>query len=854
MVLAILDHLISLNKIMNLKTIVSRTWGATLVLFLPLGGLTPASAAQPAPTSRTISAVLREPLPSEEIGFSENAAEMVITGPTFAYRIGKATGIISAIRVARDEQEVITANGPADIQIDQYRFATEHNSCKLAIDSEGKNKIVLRAEGVLRDPAKRGPEVDYTLLHTFFNDGVVVTAVKLVPRGELRVARELVYRLSAQGQLSHYLHKTRAENGDDAARGSLPAAGQAVRFATVTSCLQVFSPAAALAIFTDGGALHLSQPKLDAAVVEVAGKQDSRTQVSLAQYLVRIAPGDKPYVLKAGEPFTFRVGISVAPSRLPHPRLHDLRMFTWIGDEKHPYPTDEEISRVAQFGFTLFQMHRVGTPGQPRPPVEEFERVLDKVHELGMLFLWEENADLLYASAPGVQEMKAKGKWPLWQGFNYDGRYTAEMDPYCDLVATCLASPNGLAEYRIANLTRMLDRYPVDGIYLDDNLAYANCTLWREHGHPREVYDCLIELHEMNWRRRELLRWRCPHAVLVSHSTRAFVLPVVCDFDALIYGEGYSFGSLDDYWSYFGFAKNIPAQGMIWPGGQDAARCPASLVYNYDLLTGGGQYNQIDWRLYPHKFPHAKGVTQAEPFYTRAYNLAQYYFGFYESKAWQFADAAGLFATTAPLTCATVYHNQVWGDWLIPVANMAGQAAKTSLDFQSPLALGLVPQNDYVLFNVHRRLAKTFRGDLLNQAFSDISVPALSLQLLYLRQAPAPAPFHLWGGKRISEHWDATARKLTVNLHGPAGLQDTVFFAGPNQGMQLVLAGGQPARFFYDPAQGLAHGLVTFTAKPLAVEVYCSRSGTNRLPTKVTTPASSHFRENPHLAPAPFPP
>ena len=87
----------------------------------------------------------------------------------------------------------------------------------------------------------------------------------------------------------------------------------------MTSCLQVFSPAAALAIFTDGGALHLSQPKLDTAVAEVTGREAGRAQVSLTQYLVHVAPGDKPYLLKAGEPFTFRVGISVAPNRLPHP-------------------------------------------------------------------------------------------------------------------------------------------------------------------------------------------------------------------------------------------------------------------------------------------------------------------------------------------------------------------------------------------------------------------------------------------------------------------------------------------------------------------------------------------------------
>ena len=488
----------------KMKTIVSPPWVAVLALLLLAVAPAASRAEQLAQASRTIGAVLREPLPAEELSLTENAAEFVVNGPTFTYRIQKATGAIAGVRVVREGQEVITASGAADIQIDQYRLASALNSGKAAIESQGKDKIVVRAEGILRDPAGRGPEVDYTLAHTCFDDGVVVTAVKLTPRADLAVERGLVYRLAAQGQFSHYLHKTRDENGDHAARGRLPEPGQAVRLETLTSCLQVFSPSAALAVFTDAGTLHLSRPKLDTAVAEVTARQGDQAQVSLAQYLVHVAPGDKPYVLKAGEVFTFRAGISVAPNRRPHPRLHDLRMFTWIGDARYPYPTDEEISGVARFGFTLFQMHRVGTPGEPRPPAGELARVINKVHALGMLLLWEENADLLYANAPGVQEMKAKGKWPLWQGFNYGGRYRASMDPYCDAVATCLASPNGLADYRLANIGRMMDRFPVDGIYLDDNLPYANCTLWQEHGHPRKVYDCLIELHEMNWRRREL--------------------------------------------------------------------------------------------------------------------------------------------------------------------------------------------------------------------------------------------------------------------------------------------------------------------------------------------------------------
>jgi hypothetical protein len=803
--------------------------GAATMLALLLA-LAPGYAQKAELASRTIGSVLRQPLPAEELSMSGGATEFVVRGPTFTYRIQKATGAVSGIRVGREGQEVITAGGPADILIDGYRLGSDLSSCKMMVESQGKDRMVILAQGDLRDSAKRGPEVAYTLRHTFFNDGVVVSEAKLVPRGDLRVERELMYRLSARGQFGHYLHKSRAEHGDAAAHGSLPAPGSAVRFTTLTSCLQVFSPMAALAIFTDGGAIHTSRPKLDTALVEVAGSQGRQTQISMAQYVVHVAPGDKPYVLKAGEPFTFRVGISVAPNRLPHPRMHDLRMFCWIGDPKYPYPSDEEIASVAQAGYTLFQMHRPGTVGEPRPPAGELERVIKKVHDLGMLFLWEENADLLYASAPGVQALKAKNQWSLWQGFNYGGRYVASMDPYCDLIATCLASPNGMAEYRLANIGRMLDRFPVDGIYLDDNLAYANCTLWREHGHPRAQYDCLIELHEMNWRRRELMRQRCPHVVLASHNTRAFILPVVCDFDALVYGEGYSFGSLEDYWDYYGFAQSLPAQNMIWPGGEDPVRCPASLVYNYDLLTGGGQYCQIDWRLYPKKFPYAKGVTEAEWPYTRANNLAQYYFGMYESKPWYFAEATNAFAATEPQTYATIYQNQVWGDWLIPVANMATQALTTSVEFRTPGALGILPQDAYVLFDVRQHVATALKGEALGRCLSNLPIPARSLRLFCLRSSPPEGPFHLWGGKRISECWDAKALKWTIVVQGPAGLQDAVFLGGANRGLAQVLVGGKPAEFFSDLAQGLAHGLVTFTAEPLTIEVLCSRDGANRLP------------------------
>ncbi len=786
--------------------------------------------------SKTIASVLREALPPEELKLTKTATDFVITGPTFTYQVGKKTGAINAMRAVHDGQEVITASGPAEIQIDQYRLASDENSCTTTILSGGKDKVLLQAKGILRDPTKRGPEVDFTVVHTFFNDGVVVSEVKLTPRADLRVEEAIAFRLPAQGQFGSYIHKRRDEHGGSAARGKLPGSGKAVRFTTLSSCLGVFSPTAALAIFTDGGATHLSRTNLDTAVAQVISKNGDATSISLSQFVVNVAPGDQPYLLKAGEAFAFRVGISVAPNRLPHPRMHDLRMFTWIGDAKFPYPTDDEITQVAQWGFTVFQMHRLGTLGEPRPPAQDVDRVIRKVHELGMLFLWEEGADLMFANAPGVQEMRAKGQWPLWQGFNYGGRYKPAMDPYCDNWATCMASPNGLADYRLANARRMLDRFDVDGIYLDDNLAYGNCTLWKEHGHPQKIYDCLIELHEMNWRRRELMRSRRPHTLLVSHCTTAFVLPVICDFDAQLYGEGYSFGSVENYWNnYYAPVQSLPSQGMIWPGDDESARCGAAMAYNYDLLTGGGQYTQIDWRLFAQKLPYAKGVTELEALYTKTYNLAQSYFGLYEAKPFLFANSTNLFKTTARLTYASVYHNQVWNDWLIPVANMDAKAQQTSLTFHSLQTLGIAPEKEYLLFDFHQRTTKTFRGDALNQAFSDISVPGQNLKLFYLRQQPSDAPFQVWGGKRISERWDARKRKLALEVQAPAGLNDEIFIAGVKRGIQKVTIAGQPANFTFDPVQDLAHGTLTFTGRPVKVEVFCSPDGANALPEKAVT-------------------
>jgi hypothetical protein len=145
-----------------------------------------------------------------------------------------------------------------------------------------------------------------------------------------------------------------------------------------------------------------------------------------------------------------------------------------------------------------------------------------------------------------------------------------------------------------------------------------------------------------------------------------------------------------------------------------------------------------------------------------------------------------------------------------------------------------------VLFEVQQRVARTLRGDTLNQGFTNLSIPSQSMQLFCLRAAPENAPFHLWGGKRISERWKGKARRLTLAVHGPLGLEATVFLGGANCGLEQVLVGGKPAPFFFDPAQGLAYGQVTFTSKPLAIEVLCSRDGANHLPVGRTSgPASA---------------
>ena len=791
----------------------------------------PVAGDSPEPRSKTVTEVVREPLPSEALTYVVDGGKIIIRGPTFEYIVEKTIGAVVGLQVKREGKPVACLDEPARLILGDYSLANKENMGETTIAAQGTEKIVLKTKGSLRSPRRSGPDLPYTLVSTFFNDGVVVSEMTVVPQKDL-VVQEIRHEIVASGAFSQYLHKTRDSHGFGAPWGNLPKPGDSVKLSTLTSCLQVFSPKTALAIFTDRGATYAGAGR-ETAAVEVKVRDKDHSIVSLVQHIIHEAVSGGGHVLKANSPFTFRVGISVAPNRLPHRRSHDLRMFAWIGDDKHPYPTDREILDAAQLGYTLFQMHRLGTPGEPRPPAGELERVIKTVHRAGMIFIWTQNADLMYANAPGVREMKSSSKWPLWQGFNYGGQYTDSMDRYCDLAATCLASPNGLADYRLACDSKMVDRFGVDGMYIDDNLAYANCPLWKEHGHPEKVYDCLIELHEMNWRRRQLLDAKCPHAVLIDHCSTALVLPVICDFDVHLYGEGYGFAPLETHWAQFSLIKALDAQGCHWAGGKESERCATELAYNYDLLTGGGQYCYSDWRLYPEKFPYASGVTKEEPLLVKAFTLAQFYFGLYESKPCYFADSVGLFFTGSPLTYATIYRNEMWNDYLVVLANMDGKAQETSLVIRSPGDLGLRPDGSFVLLEVNDGKSHRLRGQqLLKHGIGRVRVPGRGMKLLYLRELKHDGPHHLWGGKRISETWDAQSRKLMVEVHGPVGLEETVLIGLGTKRVQEVWLDGKQTPFYLDSAQRVAHGKVVFGPDPVRIEVACSSTGETILPEK----------------------
>ena len=106
------------------------------------------------------------------------------------------------------------------------------------------------------------------------------------------------------------------------------------------------------------------------------------------------------------------------------------------------------------------------------------------------------------------------------------------------------------------------------------------------------------------------------------------------------------------------------------------------------------------------------------------------------------------------------------------------------------------------------------------------------MKLFYVREVPHDGPHHLWGGKRISEKWDAESGKLTLELHGPLDSEDVILIASGTRQIGEVQVNGQRGQFFVDSPQRVVHGKVAFGSSPVHIEVYDSTANRGELPEK----------------------
>ncbi len=191
-----------------------------------------------------MTAVLREPLPPEELNCSVDGNKIVIKGPTFEYTVDKTTGAVAALQVKREGQDVIRLVEPTSLVIGDYNVASKQNLGETSITTHNAQKIVLKTKGTLKSASRTQPDLPYTLVSTFFNDGVVVSEVTVLPSRDMAV-KDIRHEVVATGAFGHYLHKTRDSHGFDSPWGGLPNPGESMKFSARTSCLQVFSPKAA---------------------------------------------------------------------------------------------------------------------------------------------------------------------------------------------------------------------------------------------------------------------------------------------------------------------------------------------------------------------------------------------------------------------------------------------------------------------------------------------------------------------------------------------------------------------------------------------------------------------------------
>jgi hypothetical protein len=126
---------------------------------------------------------------------------------------------------------------------------------------------------------------------------------------------------------------------------------------------------------------------------------------------------------------------------------------------------------------------------------------------------------------------------------------------------------------------------------------------------------------------------------------------------------------------------------------------------------------------------------------------------------------------------------------------------------------------------------KTFR-----EGSHEIRIPGQGLRLFYARQVSKNVPYHLFGGKRISELWSESNRRLVISLYAPPGLKETVLVDAADRGIEEIIVDGKPGKFFLDSSCGIAHGVVSFSKYPVTVEVKFSSESLSKLSTKGISP------------------
>ena len=255
------------------------------------------------------------------------------------------------------------------------------------------------------------------------------------------------------------------------------------------------------------------------------------------------------------------------------------------------------------------------------------------------------------------------------------------------------------------------------------------------------MYDCLIELHDMNWRAPTTpsgsdVRTRC---WLITHD--GTFLPVICDFDVHLYGEGYGFAH---GWKRIGISsagcrvrlprvasglgtRKVRAVPLEW---RTTLTCSPAADNTATCAGASGQTSSL----------MRPALRPTNPGSCGPITSCSSYFGMYEADPYCFATSKHSSSTTAPHTYAAAYRNRVWGGWLIVLANMAQQPQVTSLRFAALEELSLKPDARDALYDVHQRSVQHHDGASLGGGLADLRRRAKGWGCIASAQSPRTVP------------------------------------------------------------------------------------------------------------------